>query len=169
MSPANGGDRLPTPSLSVPPNFVRFPVLQQQPHTGSDSSDSESSSQTTVSGFSEEFHQYEAQRAGALPHQVIVEATRNPVFPRCSVRTALLFSKLVLLHVVIHLKNIPFLLLINHTDRIWIIVICQHLLKVEFHLRSKNMIFKPLPYEGWLLAIYFTKWQLLSCFSTFFP
>ncbi|KAM3938749.1 protein patched homolog 1 isoform 3-T3 [Leptodactylus fuscus] len=84
VSPANGGDRLPTPSLNLPPNFVRFPVLKQ-PHTGSDSSDSESSSQTTVSGFSEEFHQYEAQRAGVPPHQVMVEATRNPVFPRCSV------------------------------------------------------------------------------------
>ncbi|KAG8595966.1 hypothetical protein GDO81_001690 [Engystomops pustulosus] len=85
VSPANGGDRLPTPTLDLPPNFVRFPVLKQQANTGSDSSDSESSSQTTVSGFSEEFHQYEAQRAGAPPHQVIVEATRNPVFPRSSV------------------------------------------------------------------------------------
>ncbi|XP_044129409.1 protein patched homolog 1 isoform X2 [Bufo gargarizans] len=85
VSPANGGDRLPTPSLGLPPNFVRFPVIQHQTQTGSDSSDSESSSQTTMSGFSEEFHQYEAQRAGVPPHQVIVEATRNPVFPRCSV------------------------------------------------------------------------------------
>ncbi|XP_063769817.1 protein patched homolog 1 isoform X1 [Pseudophryne corroboree] len=85
VSPSNGGDRLPTPSLAPPPNVVRFPVFTQQTHTGSDSSDSESSSQTTVSGFSEEFHQYEAQRSGMAPHQVIVEATRNPVFPKCSV------------------------------------------------------------------------------------
>ncbi|XP_068093468.1 protein patched homolog 1 isoform X2 [Hyperolius riggenbachi] len=84
VSPTDGRDRLPTPI--PPPNILRFPVFTQQAHTGSDSSDSESSSQTTVSGLTEELHQYEAQQsAGTSPHQVIVEATKNPMFPRSSV------------------------------------------------------------------------------------
>uniref|UniRef100_A0A8C5LRP3 Patched 1 n=1 Tax=Leptobrachium leishanense TaxID=445787 RepID=A0A8C5LRP3_9ANUR len=86
VTPANGGDRLPMPSPEPPPNIVRFPVLPRQPQNGSDSSDSEYSSQTTVSGISEELRQYDVQQASGLPsHQVIVEATRNPVFPRCTV------------------------------------------------------------------------------------
>lgn len=86
VSPIDGRDRLPTPCLVPPPNIVKFPVFTRQAHTGSDSSDSESGSQTTVSGISEELRQYEAQQlSGVPPHQVMVEATRNPVFPRCSV------------------------------------------------------------------------------------
>ncbi|KAM4708355.1 protein patched homolog 1 [Discoglossus pictus] len=86
VSPTNGSDRLPTPLPNPPPNVVRFAVPPRQTHAVSDSSDSEYSSQTTVSGISEELHQYEAQQgSGAPPHQIIVEATRNPVFPRSSV------------------------------------------------------------------------------------
>ncbi|XP_077330932.1 protein patched homolog 1 isoform X1 [Lithobates pipiens] len=86
VSPIDGRDRLPTPCLVPPPSIVKFPVFTRQAPTGSDSSDSESGSQTTVSGISEELRQYEAQQSsGVPPHQVMVEATRNPVFPRCSV------------------------------------------------------------------------------------
>ncbi|XP_063311035.1 protein patched homolog 1 isoform X2 [Pelobates fuscus] len=86
VSPINGTDRLSMPSPDPPPNIVRFPVLPRQPHNGSDSSDSEYSSQTTVSGISEELHQYEAHHGSGLPsRQVIVQATGNPVFPRCTV------------------------------------------------------------------------------------
>ena len=55
-------------------------------NNGSDSSDSEYSSQTTVSGISEELRHYEAQQgAGGPAHQVVVEATENPVFARSTV------------------------------------------------------------------------------------
>ncbi|XP_051703119.2 protein patched homolog 1 isoform X2 [Oryctolagus cuniculus] len=85
VSPANGLHRLPTPSPEPPPGVVRFAVPPS--HTNnSDSSDSEYSSQTTVSGLSEELRHYEAERgAGGPAHQVIVEATENPVFARSTV------------------------------------------------------------------------------------
>ncbi|XP_074993349.1 protein patched homolog 1 isoform X5 [Calonectris borealis] len=86
VSPANGRNRLPTPSPEPPPSIVRFALPPGQTNNGSDSSDSEYSSQTTVSGISEELHQYEAtQGPGAPVHQVIVEATENPVFARSTV------------------------------------------------------------------------------------
>lgn len=86
MSPANGLSRLPTPSPEPPPSVVRFAVPPRHTNNGSDSSDSEYSSQTTVSGISEELRQYEAQQGSRGPaHQVIVEATENPVFARSSV------------------------------------------------------------------------------------
>lgn len=86
VSPANGLSRLPTPSPEPPPSVVRFAVPPRHANTGSDSSDSEYSSQTTVSGISEELRQYEAQQGSRGPaHQVIVEATENPVFARSSV------------------------------------------------------------------------------------
>lgn len=86
MSPANGLNRLPTPSPEPPPSVVRFAVPPGHTNNGSDSSDSEYSSQTTVSGISEELRQYEAQQgAGGPAHQVIVEATENPVFARSTV------------------------------------------------------------------------------------
>ncbi|XP_046520156.1 protein patched homolog 1 isoform X3 [Equus quagga] len=86
VSPANGLNRLPTPSLEPPPSVVRFAVPPTHTHNGSDSSDSEYSSQTTVSGISEELRHYEAQQATRGPaHQVIVEATENPVFARSTV------------------------------------------------------------------------------------
>lgn len=86
MSPANGLNRLPTPSPEPPPSVVRFAVPPTHTHNGSDSSDSEYSSQTTVSGISEELRHYEAQQATRGPaHQVIVEATENPVFARSTV------------------------------------------------------------------------------------
>ncbi|CAK6434115.1 unnamed protein product [Pipistrellus nathusii] len=86
VSPANGLSRLPTPSPEPPPSVVRFAVPPRHAHTGSDSSDSEYSSQTTVSGISEELRQYEAPQGGRGPaRQVIVEATENPVFARSSV------------------------------------------------------------------------------------
>ncbi|NXL61970.1 PTC1 protein, partial [Chordeiles acutipennis] len=86
VSPANGRNRLPTPSPEPPPNIVRFALPPGHRNNGSDSSDSEYSSQTTVSGISEELRQYEAtQGSGAPVHQVIVEATENPVFARSTV------------------------------------------------------------------------------------
>ncbi|NXO82329.1 PTC1 protein, partial [Sitta europaea] len=86
VSPANGQDRLPTPSPEPPPGTVRFALPAGHTNNASDSSDSEYSSQTTVSGISEELHQYEATRGpGAPVHQVIVEATENPLFARSTV------------------------------------------------------------------------------------
>ncbi|XP_057354475.1 protein patched homolog 1 isoform X2 [Manis pentadactyla] len=86
VSPANGLNRLPTPSPEPPPSVVRFTVPPGHTSNGSDSSDSEYSSQTTVSGISEELQHYEAQQgAGGPAHQVIVEATDNPVFARSTV------------------------------------------------------------------------------------
>ncbi|XP_060157097.1 protein patched homolog 1 isoform X2 [Globicephala melas] len=86
VSPANGLNRLPTPSPEPPPSVVRFALPPGHTNNGSDSSDSEYSSQTTVSGISEELRHYEAQQgAGGPSHQVIVEATENPVFARSTV------------------------------------------------------------------------------------
>ncbi|XP_043309855.1 protein patched homolog 1 isoform X2 [Cervus canadensis] len=86
VSPANGLNRLPTPSPEPPPSVVRFAVPAGHTNNGSDSSDSEYSSQTTVSGISEELRHYEArQGVGGPAHQVIVEATENPVFARSTV------------------------------------------------------------------------------------
>ncbi|NXO31776.1 PTC1 protein, partial [Cisticola juncidis] len=86
VSPANGQDRLPTPSPEPPPGTVRFALPPVHTNNASDSSDSEYSSQTTMSGISEELRQYEATRGpGAPVHQVIVEATENPVFARSTV------------------------------------------------------------------------------------
>ncbi|XP_025137785.1 protein patched homolog 1 isoform X2 [Bubalus kerabau] len=86
VSPANGLNRLPTPSPEPPPSVVRFAVPAGHTNNGSDSSDSEYSSQTTVSGISEELRHYEAQQgAGGPAHQVVVEATENPVFARSTV------------------------------------------------------------------------------------
>ena len=86
MSPANGLNRLPTPSPEPPPSVVRFAVPAGHTNNGSDSSDSEYSSQTTVSGISEELRHYEAQQgAGGPAHQVVVEAPEHPVFARSTV------------------------------------------------------------------------------------
>ncbi|XP_075345288.1 protein patched homolog 1-like isoform X3 [Mycteria americana] len=86
VSPASGRNRLPTPSSETPPSIVRFALPPRHINNGSDSSDSEYSSQTAVSSISEELHQYEAtQGSGAPVHQVIVEATENPVFARSTV------------------------------------------------------------------------------------
>ncbi|XP_065802950.1 protein patched homolog 1 isoform X2 [Muntiacus reevesi] len=86
VSPANGLNRLPTPSPEPAPSVVRFAVPAGHTNNGSDSSDSEYSSQTTVSGISEELRHYEArQGVGGPAHQVIVEATENPVFARSTV------------------------------------------------------------------------------------
>ncbi|KAM9700610.1 protein patched homolog 1 isoform 1-T1 [Dama dama] len=86
VSPASGLNRLPTPSPEPPPSVVRFAVPAGHTNNGSDSSDSEYSSQTTVSGISEELRHYEArQGVGGPAHQVIVEATENPVFARSTV------------------------------------------------------------------------------------
>ncbi|XP_006867699.1 PREDICTED: protein patched homolog 1 isoform X1 [Chrysochloris asiatica] len=86
VSPATGLNRLPTPSPEPPPSVVRFAVPPSHTNNGSDTSDSEYSSQTTVSGISEELRHYEAQQGATGPaHHVIVEATENPVFARSSV------------------------------------------------------------------------------------
>ncbi|NWY04230.1 PTC1 protein, partial [Nothoprocta ornata] len=83
---AEGRSRLPTPSPEPPAGAVRFALPRGRANNASDSSDSEYSSQTTVSGISEELHHYEAAHGSAAPlHQVIVEATENPVFARSTV------------------------------------------------------------------------------------
>ncbi|XP_039237607.1 protein patched homolog 1 isoform X4 [Pipra filicauda] len=86
VSPANGQNRLPTPSPEPPPSVVRFALPPGHTNHASDSSDSEYSSQTTVSGISEELQQYQGTRGpGAPGHQVRVEATENPLFARSTV------------------------------------------------------------------------------------
>ncbi|KAL0979128.1 hypothetical protein UPYG_G00181100 [Umbra pygmaea] len=60
VTPVDGRSRLPTPSPEPPPHVVHFSL---HPHhttsrTGSDSSDSEYSSNTTVSGLSQELHHH---------------------------------------------------------------------------------------------------------------
>lgn len=65
---------------------MRFAIPNEQGNNGSDSSDSEYSSQTTVSGINEELKHYESNLSStAAPHQIMVEATENPVFPRSTV------------------------------------------------------------------------------------
>ncbi|KAI7797728.1 protein patched homolog 1 [Triplophysa rosa] len=63
VSPVDGRSRLPTPTPEHPPPVVRFTMRPN--HTtsgaGSDSSDSEYGSNTTVSGISQELQQYELQ------------------------------------------------------------------------------------------------------------
>lgn len=86
ISPSDGRTRLPTPSPDPPPRVVRFAIPNEQGNNGSDSSDSEYSSQTTVSGINEELKHYESNLSStAAPHQIMVEATENPVFPRSTV------------------------------------------------------------------------------------
>ncbi|XP_070598891.1 protein patched homolog 1 isoform X2 [Erythrolamprus reginae] len=86
VSPADGRSRLPTPSSEPPPSIVRFAVPPTHGQNGSDTSDSEYSSQTTVSGISEELHRYDGPpRTGAPANQVIVEATENPIFAKSTV------------------------------------------------------------------------------------
>ncbi|MBN3325231.1 PTC1 protein, partial [Atractosteus spatula] len=83
VSPVDGRSRLPTPSPEPPPRVVRFAVHPRPPTNGSDSSDSEYSSHTTVSGVSEELQQYDSRRHPAhTTRRVLLEATENPVFPR---------------------------------------------------------------------------------------
>lgn len=89
VSPASGQNRLPTPSSEPPPSIVRFALPPGHTNNGSDSSDSEYSSQTAVSGISEELNQYEAtQGSGAPVHQVIADATENPVFARSTLSSS---------------------------------------------------------------------------------
>uniref|UniRef100_A0A8C1J848 Patched 1 n=1 Tax=Cyprinus carpio TaxID=7962 RepID=A0A8C1J848_CYPCA len=63
VSPTDGRSRLPTPSPEPPPQVVRFTVQPSHttPGAGSDSSDSEYGSNTTVSGISQELQQYDLQ------------------------------------------------------------------------------------------------------------
>uniref|UniRef100_A0A8C2KHH6 Patched 1 n=1 Tax=Cyprinus carpio TaxID=7962 RepID=A0A8C2KHH6_CYPCA len=63
VSPADGRSRLPTPSPEPPPQVVRFTMRPSHttPEAGSDSSDSEYGSNTTVSGISQELQQYDLQ------------------------------------------------------------------------------------------------------------
>ncbi|XP_048383214.1 protein patched homolog 1 isoform X1 [Stegostoma tigrinum] len=86
VSPLDGRTRLPTPSLEPPLRVVRFALHPEQGNNGSDTSDSEYSSQTTVSGISEELQHYGSNPSSTSPaHQIMVEATENPVFPRSTV------------------------------------------------------------------------------------
>ncbi|RXM35062.1 Protein patched-like 1 [Acipenser ruthenus] len=86
VSPTDGRSRLPTPSPEPPPRIVRFTVHPNHVTNGSDSSDSEYSSQTTVSGISDELHLYEGGQSNAHPtHQIMVEVPENSGFPRSTV------------------------------------------------------------------------------------
>lgn len=65
VSPVDGRSRLPTPSSEAPPSTVHFSVRPRHPNATanasgavSDSSDSEYSSNTTVSGISRELQNY---------------------------------------------------------------------------------------------------------------
>uniref|UniRef100_A0A4W3IFK5 Patched 1 n=1 Tax=Callorhinchus milii TaxID=7868 RepID=A0A4W3IFK5_CALMI len=94
VSSSDGRNRLPTPSPEPPPRVVRFALHPERVNKGSDSSDSECSSQTTVSGISEELRQYESNPSRAPPgHQIMVEATENPVFPKSTVSKTLFTYK----------------------------------------------------------------------------
>ncbi|XP_051964447.1 protein patched homolog 1-like isoform X1 [Xyrauchen texanus] len=63
VSPVDGRNRLPTPSPEPPPQVVRFTMRPSHTTTGagSDSSDSEYGSNTTVSGISQELQHYDLQ------------------------------------------------------------------------------------------------------------
>ncbi|XP_029960112.1 protein patched homolog 1 isoform X2 [Salarias fasciatus] len=68
VSPVDGRSRLPTPSPEAPPHVVHFSVRPHHPTAAtttsgaaSDSSDSEYSSNTTVSGISQELQNYNLQ------------------------------------------------------------------------------------------------------------
>lgn len=88
---------------------MRFAVPLGHTQNGSDSSDSEYSSQTTVSGISEELQQYEAtQRSGAPARQVIVEATENSVFARSSVSSQALSVSFSNYSIIILVSSGPF-------------------------------------------------------------
>ncbi|XP_058718170.1 protein patched homolog 1-like isoform X4 [Poecile atricapillus] len=81
VSPASRQNKLSTPSSEPPPSIMRFALPLGHTNNGSDSSDSEHSSQNT--GISKELHEYEAIHSSLAPvHQVIIEATENPVFAR---------------------------------------------------------------------------------------
>ncbi|XP_056319428.1 protein patched homolog 1 [Danio aesculapii] len=97
VSPADGRSRLPTPSPEPPPQVVRFTMRPSHttPGAGSDSSDSEYGSNTTVSGISQELQQYNLQpnrgRSARLEEVRIATAGRQgsrqvelPMFPSCS-------------------------------------------------------------------------------------
>ncbi|XP_041926269.1 protein patched homolog 1 isoform X1 [Alosa sapidissima] len=78
VSPVDGRSQLPTPSPEPPPQVVRFSVRPRHTTTGtgSDSSDSEYGSNTTVSGISQELQQYDlrASRGKQPSHQVDLPA-----------------------------------------------------------------------------------------------
>uniref|UniRef100_A0AAY4A849 SSD domain-containing protein n=1 Tax=Denticeps clupeoides TaxID=299321 RepID=A0AAY4A849_9TELE len=75
VSPVDGRNRLPTPSPEPIPPVVRFTVRPNHTATGSDSSDSEFGSNTTVSGISQELQQYDVRpsrgRGPARPVEIV--------------------------------------------------------------------------------------------------
>uniref|UniRef100_A0A6Q2WQD1 SSD domain-containing protein n=1 Tax=Esox lucius TaxID=8010 RepID=A0A6Q2WQD1_ESOLU len=81
VTPVDGRSRLPTPSPNPPPHVVHFSVHPRRPTsgagTGSDSSDSEYSSNTTASGLSRELQQYQHGDASAYSVSS-VSALDNP-------------------------------------------------------------------------------------------
>uniref|UniRef100_A0A671LH12 Protein patched homolog 1-like n=1 Tax=Sinocyclocheilus anshuiensis TaxID=1608454 RepID=A0A671LH12_9TELE len=98
VSPVDGRSRLPTPSPEPPPQVVRFTMRPSHttPEAGSDSSDSEYGSNTTVSGISQELQQYDLQpnreRSARLEEVRIATGGRQgsrqvelPMFPPYSV------------------------------------------------------------------------------------
>ncbi|XP_062311501.1 protein patched homolog 1-like [Osmerus eperlanus] len=87
VSPVDGRSRLPTPSPEAPPHAVHFSVGPRHAATsgtatGSDSSDSEYSSNTTVSGISQELRQYDLHtsrgRAGRTEEVRLGLGSRRP-------------------------------------------------------------------------------------------
>ncbi|XP_036382837.1 protein patched homolog 1 [Megalops cyprinoides] len=82
VSPMDGRSRLPTPSPEPPPHVVRFAVRPSRTAagTGSDSSDSEYSSNTTASGISEELQQYDLRASRGRPAQP-AQQTENTTYP----------------------------------------------------------------------------------------
>ncbi|XP_066499783.1 protein patched homolog 1 isoform X2 [Hoplias malabaricus] len=85
VSPVDGRSRLPTPSPEPFPPVVHFtmrPSHTTTPGTGSDSSDSEYSSNSTYSGISQELQHYEHQTSRgrpARPEKVRISTGARPV------------------------------------------------------------------------------------------
>ncbi|KAJ7993967.1 hypothetical protein DPEC_G00261060 [Dallia pectoralis] len=82
VTPVDGRNRLPTPSPDPPPHVIHFSVHPRHTTsgtgTGSDSSDSEYSSNTTASGLSQELQHYQLNSCRAQP----MRAEEVPPDPR---------------------------------------------------------------------------------------
>uniref|UniRef100_A0A8C4F8J5 Patched 1 n=1 Tax=Dicentrarchus labrax TaxID=13489 RepID=A0A8C4F8J5_DICLA len=87
VSPVDGRSRLPTPSPEAPPHVVHFSVRPHHPTAAtttsgaaSDSSDSEYSSNTTVSGISQELQNYNlpSHRGQTRPRATQRNSSRDP-------------------------------------------------------------------------------------------
>uniref|UniRef100_A0AAY4A8A6 SSD domain-containing protein n=1 Tax=Denticeps clupeoides TaxID=299321 RepID=A0AAY4A8A6_9TELE len=106
VSPVDGRNRLPTPSPEPIPPVVRFTVRPNHTATGSDSSDSEFGSNTTVSGISQELQQYDVRpsrgrgparpvemQLGSMGKQPLSSYPASSVSPKCNHNISLSFDK----------------------------------------------------------------------------